>query len=130
MASVSAIFLGLTLHHLFGVVAQGVEFRRQRLHGGQRVVRVAFLREKLASDFGGAQPGIQPSRAKLRVGLTLAIDARFDIGQQGGQAVFRALTATGREGIQTDETALQLMRALAESDTAPAEGTFCAPLPS
>jgi hypothetical protein len=42
--------------------------------------------------------------------------------------VFHALPATGREGIQTDETALQLMGALADGYTAPAEFTFCAPL--
>ena len=121
--------MGLTLRPLFGVVAQGMAFCRQGLDGGPCVIRVAFLRAKLASDFGGAQPGRQPGHTKLRVSLALAIDDRFDIGQQGGQEVFCTLTATGREGIQTRETTLQLMGTLPESHPAPAQCTFCAPLP-
>ena len=77
----------LTLGDLFGIVTQGVELRRERLHGGQCSVRVAFLPNELPSDFGSTQSGIQPRRAKLRIGLTLAIDNRFDIGEEGGEVV-------------------------------------------
>jgi hypothetical protein len=120
--------LWLTLRPLFGLVAQSIAFRREGLHGGQDGIRGAFLRDKLAADFRGAEPGIEPRRAQLRVGLTLAIDERLDIGQQGGPVVFCTLTATGRKGIQTGETTRSLMGALADCHTAPAEFTFCAPL--
>jgi hypothetical protein len=130
MAAVSGIFLGLTLSDLFGIVTQGVEFRCECLHGGQGSVRVAFLHNELTSDFGGTQAGIEPRRAKLRVGLTLAIDDGFDISEQGGQVIFYALATTGRKGIETPEPALQLMAAFADSHTAPTEFTFCAPLPT
>ena len=115
MAAVSGIFLGLTLSDLFGIVTQGVEFRCECLHGGQGSVRVAFLHNELTSDFGGTQAGIEPRRAKLRVGLTLAIDDGFDISEQGGQVIFYALATTGRKGIETPEPALQLMAAFARS---------------
>src|SRR4030095_7254892 len=128
MASVSGIFLGLTLGDLFGIVTQGVEFRCERLYGGHCSVRVSFLHDELTADFGGTQSGIEPRRAKLRVGLTLAIDDGFDIGEEGGQVIFCALATTGRTGIETPDPALQLMAALADSHTAPAEFTFCAPL--
>src|ERR1700675_102106 len=130
MASVSGIFLGLTLCDLFGIVTQGVEFRRERLDSGQRGVRVAFLHDELTSDFGGTQSGIQPRRAKLRVGLTLAIEDGFDIGEEGGQAIFCARATARRKGTETLERALHLMDAFADRHTAPAECTFCAPLPA
>src|SRR5499426_2412441 len=130
MASVSGIFLGLTLSDLFGIVTQGVEFRCECLHGGQGSVRVAFLHNELTADFGGTQAGREPRRTKLRVGLTLAIDDGFDISEEGGQVIFCALAPTGRKGIETPEPALQLMAAFADSHTTPAEFTFCAPLPT
>ena len=58
---------------------------------------------QIDSDFGGAELGRQPGRAQLWVGLALAIDDRLDSSQQGGQVVFRTLTAMGRESIQTGE---------------------------
>jgi hypothetical protein len=122
--------LRLTLRHLFRVVAQGIEFCGQGLHGGQDVISVAVLSDELAADFGGAQTRIQSGGAKLGVGLTLTIHNGFDIGQQGGQVVFHTLPATGREGIQTGETTFQLMGALADGHPTPAEGTFGAPLPA
>src|SRR5215510_8835956 len=128
MASVSGIFLRLTLGYLLRVVAEGVEFRREGLHGGQGVICVALLGDELASDFGGAQPSIQPGRPKPRVSLTLAINKGFDIGEQVGQVVFHALSPTGRAGIKTLETAFQLMGAFADSHPAPAEVAFCTPL--
>jgi hypothetical protein len=73
--------LWLTLGYFFGVVAQGIEFACQGLHGGQCVIAVAFLSNELASDFGSAQTRIQPGGAKLGVGLTLTIDDGFDVGQ-------------------------------------------------
>ena len=130
MASVSGIFLGLTLSDLFGIVTQGVEFRCERLHGGQGSVCIAFLHNELTSDFGGTQSGVEPRRAKLRVGLTLAIDEGLDIGEEGGQMIFCALATTGRKGIETPKPALQLMEAFADRHTAPAEFTFCPPLPA
>jgi len=44
--------------------------------------------------------------------------------------IFCALATTGRKGIETPEAALQLLAAFADSHTAPAECTFCAPLPA
>src|SRR5262249_39126488 len=88
----------------------------------------AFLRDELTSDFGGTESGIESRRAKLRVGLTLAIDDGFEISEEGGQVIFGALAPTGRKGIETPAPALQLMAAFADSHTAPAEFTFCAPL--
>src|SRR5262245_22879627 len=124
MASVSGIFLGLTLSDLFGIVPQAVEFRCERLHGGQGSVCRAFLHNELTSDFGGPQPGVEPRRAKLRVGLTLAIDDSFDISEEGRQVIFCALATTSRKGIETPEPALQRMAAFADSHTTPAAFTF------
>ena len=121
MASVSGIFLWLTLGHLLGIVPEGIEFGRQGLYRGERGIRVTFLGDELASDFRGTQTGIEPGRAKLRVRLTLAIDDGFHIGQQGGQAGFHGLPTPGGEGIQTRETTVQLMGALTNGDPAPAE---------
>src|SRR5262249_32062407 len=90
----------------------------------------AFLHDKLTADFGGAQPGIQPRRAKLRVGLTLAIDEGLDIGEEGGQMIFCALATTGRKGIETPKPALQLMEAFADRHPAPAKFSFGARLPA
>src|SRR5262249_43595008 len=98
--------------------------------GGQYSVRVAFLHDELTANFGGTQSGIEPRRAKLRVGLTLAIYDGFDIGEEGGQVIFCTLATTGRKGIETPEPALQLIAAFADSHTAPAEFAFCAPLPT
>src|SRR5262249_33571017 len=100
MASVSGIFLRLTLGDLCGIVTQGVALRCERLHGGQGRVRVAFLPDELTSAFGGTQTGIEPRRAQLRVRLTLAIDDGFDSSEEGRQVSCCALATTGREGIQ------------------------------
>lgn len=122
--------MGLTLCDLVGIVTQGVELRRERLHGGQRGVRGALLYDALTSDCGGTQSSRQPRRAKLRVGLTLALDDGCDIGEEGGQVIFCALATTGRKGIETPEPALQRMDAFANRHTAPAECTCCTPLPA
>ena len=39
---------------LLGEVAQFIEFGRDRLRGGQLIVRIAFLSDELATHFGGA----------------------------------------------------------------------------
>jgi hypothetical protein len=121
-------FWGLTLGHLFGIVAESVELRRQALHGGQRFIGVPFLGEKLAADLCGAEPGIQTRRTKLRIRLALTIDERFDIGQQVGQMVFCPLPPTGREGVQTGETTGELMHAFPKRPTIPAAFAFHTPL--
>jgi len=81
MASVAAIFfLGLALGHGLGVVPQRVQLRPDRLDAGQRRVAVAFLRDQLAADLAGAQPGVEPGGPEGRVGLALAADDGFQVG--------------------------------------------------
>lgn len=123
-------FLWRTLGDLLRRVTKGVELGRQRLHRGERVRRGALLGDELAADFRGTQTGREPGRATLRVRLTLAIDAGFDIGSQGRQVSCHRLTTTRCEGIQTRETTFHLMRALTDSHSAPAEFSFRAPLPA
>src|SRR5215831_4756268 len=98
IASVSGDFLRLTFGDLLGIVPEGIEFGRQGLHRGERVISVPVLGDELASDFGGAQTGIEPCRAKLRIRLTLAINDSVHIVQQGGQVGFHRLTTTGSKG--------------------------------
>jgi hypothetical protein len=120
--------LRLTFGDLLGIVPEGVEFGRQRLHRGERVISVTVLGNELASDFCGTQTRIEPCRAKLRIRLTLAIDDGFHIAQQGGQVGFHRLTTTGSKSIQTRETTVQLMGTLTDGHPTPAERTFCVPL--
>lgn len=54
MASGCGIFLRLGFGNLLGEVAQFIEFGRDRLRGGQLIVRIAFLSDELATHFGGA----------------------------------------------------------------------------
>ncbi len=72
-------FLRLTFGDFLGKVAQVVELGRDRLHGGQLLMRVALPDDELAPDFSGTQPGVQTCRAKLGVYLALAIDDGSDI---------------------------------------------------
>jgi hypothetical protein len=128
MASVSGIFLRLTLDHLLRVVAEVVEFRGDGLYRGQCLLSIAVVREELATDFRGAQAGVEPVRAELWVRLTLAIDNGTNIRQQLGQVVFRALATTEGKGIEAGKSAFQLMHAFADGHPAPPEFAFCAPL--
>ena len=55
MASGCGIFLRLGFGNLLlGEVAQFIEFGRDRLRGGQLIVRIAFLSDELATHFGRA----------------------------------------------------------------------------
>ena len=128
IASVSGIFFAADFWRPSWDSTEGVEFGRQGLHRGERVISVPVLGDELASDFGGAQTGIEPCRAKLRIRLTLAINDSVHIVQQGGQVGFHRLTTTGSKGIQTRETTLQLMHALPDGHPAPAECPFRVPL--
>ena len=101
-----------------------MEFGRQGLHRGERVICITVLGDELASDFCGTQTGIEPCRAKLRISLTLTIDNGFHITQQGGQVGFHGLAPTGGKGIQARETTFHLMGALTDGHPAPAEFTF------
>ena len=130
MASVAGFFLRLTFRHFLRVVPEGIELAGNRLHRGECGIRVALLGDQLASDFGGTQTGIQTRRAKLGVGLALAIHEGFDIGEQLGQMVFYALPTTGRKGIKTREAAGQFMGTFADRHAAPAKVAFRAPLPT
>jgi hypothetical protein len=130
MASVSGIFLGLTLRDLFAIVPQAVALRCERLHGGQGSVCIAFLPNELTSDCGGTQSGVEPRRAKRRVGLTLALDDTLDSSEEGRPVIFCALATTSRKGIETPDPALQRRAAFADRHATPAECTCCAPLPT
>jgi hypothetical protein len=89
----------LTLGDLLGIVPEGIEFGRQGLHRGKRVISVTVLGDEWAADFRGAQPRREPGRAKLRLRLTLAIDDGFPIAQQGEQVGFHGLTPPGGKGL-------------------------------
>ena len=107
-------FLGLRFGHLLGKVAQGVELCGDRLYRRQGLIAITLLGDELAPDFRSTQPGIETRRAKLGVGLALAINDSADIPKQGGEMVFGALSSAGREGIETPEATFQLMRAFAD----------------
>src|SRR5262249_50344830 len=121
-------FCRLTFGDLLGIVPEGVECGRQRLHRGARGLRVTVLGDEWASDFCGTQTRREPCRAKLRLRLPLASDDGLHIAQHGGQVGFHRLTTTGSKSIQTRETTVQLLGTLTDGPPTPAERTFCVPL--
>src|SRR5262249_33963581 len=65
---------------------------------------------------------------ELGVGLTLAIDNCFDVGQQVGEMGFHTLATAYCKGIEAGEPALQFVGPLANGHPAPPEFTFRTPL--
>ncbi len=63
--------MGLGLGHLRRVIPEIVQLGRNRPFGWQFCVRVAFLRDELAADFGRCQAGIEAVGAKLGIRLLM-----------------------------------------------------------
>ena len=75
------------------------------LSRGQLLVGIALLRDQLFPNRGGGQACVQPLRLERGVGLALAIDEGFDVGEQRGQVFFGALAATQAKGIEATDAA-------------------------
>ncbi|BCL80348.1 hypothetical protein ccbrp13_28130 [Ktedonobacteria bacterium brp13] len=76
-------------------------------------------RDQLATDFCGSQTRIEPSTAKLRIGLALPIHNGDEILQQVRQMLFTAFPASKLEGIYTHQSAFQFMLAFSDCSTIP-----------
>ena len=121
-------FLWLTFGHLLRIVTKAVELGGDRVHSGQGGISVALVGDELSAYFRCAQTGRETVGTERWVGVTLAIDKRFDIGQQVGEMRFHRFATACRKGIETGEPALQLVEPFAKGHTAPSEFPFRPPL--
>ena len=80
--------------------------------------------DELTAHFRGTEARIQALGAKLRVGLTLAIDEGGEFLKEVGQVGFGSLAPASREGIETDEATVEFMGAFANGDAIPAQFAF------
>jgi hypothetical protein len=83
--------LWLIFGHLLGKVAQGIEFGTNGLHCGELRVLGTLVGDELPAHLHSASARIQALGAKLRIGLTLAIDDGGAILKEVGQVVFGSL---------------------------------------
>src|SRR5208337_1461368 len=105
-------FFGQALLHRFGVVSQTVEPLSYTLLTGQFLVCIAFLGKELTTHFPCRQAGIEPSVAKLRIGLALPVHDLLDVVLQMGQAGFGRFASAPLEGITTSDAGSHLVGSL------------------
>jgi hypothetical protein len=98
------------------------------LHGGECRISVALVGDELAAHFRRAQAGRETMGTELGGGLTLAIDHRFDVGQQVGEMGFHTLATACHKGIEAGAPAVSCVGPFTNGHPAPPECTCRTPL--
>ncbi len=110
MASVAASFFGVCgLRHFGRVVAQLIQFGRNRGGRGQLLVSVAELADQLTAHLPDRQSRVEPLIFEVRIRLALPIDNRLQIHQQVRQMLFCQCAPSGTQGIQTEDAAVDFV---------------------